>query len=92
MTKIAKARIIFLVTFLVCTQWYFTMLSTQHALHNMTFKCPVCMAVNLYSAAAISELQSTYLGTSFDFVVTAVEKFYFRSFVHVYLSRAPPQF
>lgn len=85
-----KPRIIFLAAFLLCTQWYFTILSTQHALHNMSFKCPVCATVNMYGASAISE--APIINSEFNFVLVAnvARYFYYLSSLKAYLSRAPP--
>jgi len=80
-----------LAAFLMLTQWYFTILSTQHALHNMSLKCPICATVNMYHASAVSEINSLHVDSGYVLVSATTQYFYYLSPLKAYLSRAPPQ-
>ncbi len=90
MNKTKRINLIIFAVYIVGAQWYFTILSTHHALHNMPATCPVCALVNQFDNSAISETATISVG-SIQLYLTLPSELSVLVYRFVsYDSRAPP--
>jgi hypothetical protein len=90
MTKTKRIHLIAFAIFIVWAQWYFTILSTQHALHNMPATCPVCTLVNQLDHSVVPEFVITPVVITQLFLVLPTQYVIPVSRIVSYDSRAPP--